>query len=258
MLPQLNSLSSTSAATLLLQSLHDSQPASRLQAAAHLLQRLPLRPAAGLQQQALSSQQQELAVLAIRAFAPAALAEAAAAPPQEGSLSLQQLLRQLLDLADAAQAVPAGSPAGSMPPDSIRCAAVQQMGPELFELLDEAAQAQLLLVSIAHLPSAYLSWIHCMHRMVWPTNAWHRLLLGRGLPDTDIFPPKNADVRAEAELWPAGAAEGVLKGPLRGMQAGCEGAAGCSPPAGWLAGTSAAQPGLQRHRLARGGHPCAA
>ena len=167
-LPQLNSLSSTLAATLLLQSLHDSQPASRLQAAAHLLQRLPLRPAAGLQQQALPPQQQELAVLATRAFAPAALAEAAAAPPQDGSLSLQQLLRQLLDLSGAAQAVLAGSSAGSMPPDSIRCAAVQQMGPELFKLLDEAAQAQLLLVSTTHLPStgpsrstAYIEWSGC-------------------------------------------------------------------------------------------------
>lgn len=168
MLPWLHSLSSTSAATLLLKSLHDSQPASRLQAAAKLLHSLPLRPAAGLQQQGLPSQQQELAVLAIRAFAPAALAEAAAAPPQDGSLNLQQLLRQLLDLSGAAQAVPAGGSVGSMPPDSIRRAAVHQMRPELFELLDETAQAQVLLVSAAHLPAAgpsrsiaYTEWSGC-------------------------------------------------------------------------------------------------
>ena len=188
MLPRLHTLSSTSAATLLLQSLHDSQPASKLQAAAHLLHSLPLRPAAGLQQQALPSQQQDLAVLAIGAFAPAALAEAAAAPPQDGSLRLQQLLRQLFDLAGAAQAVPAGGSVGSMPPDSVRCAAVQQMGPELFELLDETAQAQLLLVSTMHLPALGPVQSHCMHKMVWSRHAWHRLLPERGPWHTRLMP----------------------------------------------------------------------
>ena len=190
-LPQLHSLSSASAATLLLQSLHDSQPASRLQAAARLLHSLPL------QQQALPSQQQELAVLAIKAFAPAALAEAAAAPPQDGSLSLQQLLRQLLDLTGAAQAVPAGTSAGSMPPVSIRCAAVQQMGPELFELLEEAAQAQLLLVSTMHLPAPGPFWPNAWWSGPMPGSDHHP---ARGLLPTWLMPnpsSQRSDVRAD-------------------------------------------------------------